>query len=155
MASGLDKIETNMDTHINNTFTARLLFLSHVILMLIVNKVDNRNPTMSVIHIVTKARSINDSELHFKHLFFQFCYRMSSYTEPTNLYLTCSSYLDLDSFRRCLCASLVQVFMLLDGCRKQRVYKCSLTDTRFTYMLSLTNIYFAYKIQIFYHKPWW
>lgn len=113
-----DEIKTCMYTHIHNTFTTGLLFLSHVVFMLIVNKVNDRNPAMTVIHIITKTRSINNGQLDLKHLFLQFS----------------SGDLDLSSFGRDLCTSLIQVFGLLDGGCEECIDKCCLATTRFAFI---------------------
>lgn len=50
----------------------RLLLLAHVRLMLIIHKVNNWDPRITVVDIVAKARCINHSELDFELFFLQF-----------------------------------------------------------------------------------
>jgi hypothetical protein len=73
---------------------------------------------MTVIHIVTKARSINNGQLDLEHLFLQFS----------------SGDLDLSSFGRDLCTSLIQAFGFLDGGCEECIDKCCLSTTRFAFI---------------------
>lgn len=51
-----------MDTEVNLVDSARLLFLQHVGLVLIVQEFDDGHPRISVIDIIAKARGINHGQ---------------------------------------------------------------------------------------------
>lgn len=74
VASWLDKVQADVDSHINNTLTTGLLFLSHIILVLIIKEINNGDPTMTIIHIITEPRGINNSQFDLEHFFLQFCF---------------------------------------------------------------------------------
>lgn len=61
MARRADEIQTCMNTHINLSSTGRLLLLDHIALMLIIQELDNRDPTISVVHIIAKSGCVNYS----------------------------------------------------------------------------------------------
>ena len=60
MAGGTDKVEAGMNTKVGLVSPQRLLLLSHVCLMLVIDKVDNRRPRVAVIDVVAEARGVND-----------------------------------------------------------------------------------------------
>lgn len=60
MAGRSDKVETSMNSHVKFFGTVWLLFLTHERLMLIVNEIDNWNPTITVVDVIAKSRSIYD-----------------------------------------------------------------------------------------------
>lgn len=74
MSGRSDKEQASMDAKITLLCTFRLLFLSHVDFVLIIYEVDNRCPRVAVVDIVTKSRSVNDSEFDLERLLFQFCF---------------------------------------------------------------------------------
>jgi hypothetical protein len=51
--------------------TLRLLLLAHVALVLVVDKVDDRGPRVSVVDIVAETRSVDDGELDAELLLFE------------------------------------------------------------------------------------
>lgn len=61
-----DEIQTRINTQVRLLSTLRLLLLAHVRLMLIIHKINNRNPRVTVIDIIPKARGVNHSELDFE-----------------------------------------------------------------------------------------
>jgi hypothetical protein len=63
-----DKVQASVDPKITLLTALGLLFLDHVRLMLVVNEVDDGRPGVAVIDIVSKAGSVNDSELDLKLL---------------------------------------------------------------------------------------
>ena len=63
-----DKIQASVDPKITLFTALGLLFLDHVRLMLVVNKVDNGRPRVAVIDIVSKAGSVDDSEFDLELL---------------------------------------------------------------------------------------
>lgn len=60
MTCRFDKVETGMDTRIEHAGSTRLLFLTHVFFMLLVDKVNDGCPTISVVDKVAKAWRVND-----------------------------------------------------------------------------------------------
>lgn len=60
MAGGADKVEAGMHAEVRLVGPQRLLFLSHVRLMLVINEVNDGGPRVAVVDIVAEARSIND-----------------------------------------------------------------------------------------------
>ena len=71
VAGGADKVEAGMHAEVRLVGPQRLLFLSHVRFMLVINKVNDRGPRVAVVDIVAKAGSINDGQLGFELLFLQ------------------------------------------------------------------------------------
>ncbi len=53
-----------MNTKIDLGFSTGLLFLQHVRLVLVVQKFDDGHPRIAIIHIIAKARGINNSQTH-------------------------------------------------------------------------------------------
>lgn len=51
-----------MDTEIDLVRTARLLFLQHVRLMLVVEELDDGLPRVAVVHVVAETRGVDDGE---------------------------------------------------------------------------------------------
>jgi hypothetical protein len=51
-----------MDTEIDLVVAARLLFLEHIGLMLVVQELDDGLPRVAVVNIVAESRSINDGQ---------------------------------------------------------------------------------------------
>lgn len=60
MTSGSDKVEAGMHSKVRLVGPQRLLFLSHVRLMLVINKIHDGGPGVAVVDVVTKAGSVND-----------------------------------------------------------------------------------------------
>jgi len=60
-----------MYTQVGLLSTVRLLLLSHVRFMLVVDKVDNWAPRVAVVDIITKAGGVDDSELDLERLFLE------------------------------------------------------------------------------------
>ena len=60
VAGGADKVEAGMHTEVRLVSPQRLLFLSHVRLMLVINEVNDGGPRVAVVDIVAEAGSIND-----------------------------------------------------------------------------------------------
>ena len=59
MTGGAYKVEASMDPEVGLVGPQRLLFLSHVRFMLVVDEVDDGGPRVAVVDIVAKAGSIN------------------------------------------------------------------------------------------------
>ena len=62
-----------MDTQIRFFAPLRLLFLTHIGLMLVVNELHDGEPRVSVVDVVAKSRSVDDGELYLELLLFKFC----------------------------------------------------------------------------------
>ena len=71
VASRADEVQAGMHTEVDLVVSARLLLLEHVRLVLVVNKVDERDPAVAVIHIVAKAGRVDNREVHTELLFLQ------------------------------------------------------------------------------------
>ena len=71
MTSGPDKVQASVDPKITLLTALGLLLLDHVRLVLVVNKVDDGRPRVTIIDIVSKARSIDDSEFDLELLLFE------------------------------------------------------------------------------------
>lgn len=68
MPSWSDKVQTSMHPQIRLFMTLRLLLLSHIRLMLVVDEVHNRRPRVAVVDIVAKAGRVNDGEFDLELL---------------------------------------------------------------------------------------
>ena len=62
-----------MDTQIRFFAPLRLLFLTHIGLMLVVNELHDRKPRVSVVDVVAESRSVDDCELYLELLLFKLC----------------------------------------------------------------------------------
>ena len=60
VAGGADKVETSMHSEVRLVGPQRLLFLSHIRLMLVINEVNDGGPGVAVVDVVTKAGSVNN-----------------------------------------------------------------------------------------------
>jgi len=60
VTSGADKVEASMHSEVRLVGPQRLLLLSHVCLMLVIDEVNNGGPRVAVVNIVTKAGSVDD-----------------------------------------------------------------------------------------------
>lgn len=65
MTSGADEVQAGMDTEVDLICAAGLLFLQHVGLMLVVEELDDGLPRVAVVHVVSKAGGVNDSEADY------------------------------------------------------------------------------------------
>jgi hypothetical protein len=62
VTGGADKVEASMNAEVRLVSPQRLLLLSHVCLMLVIDEVDDRRPRVAVVDVVTKAGvSMTDS----------------------------------------------------------------------------------------------
>ena len=62
VSGGSDEVQACVDTHVNLLSSAGLLLLEHVGLMLVVQEFDNRLPRITVVHVVSKSRGINNGK---------------------------------------------------------------------------------------------
>lgn len=72
MASRTNEIQTSMDTKVNLFVTLRLLLLTHICFVLVVDKFNNREPRVTVVDVVTESRGVDDRELDLELTFFEF-----------------------------------------------------------------------------------
>lgn len=135
-----DEIETHMDSHVDNTLTTRLLFLSHVIFMLIINEFNDRMPAVIVIDIVAKSRGINHRQFHLELLLLQFFKELNQFPHFFKVVSirwlsarTCFGDFDFHSTVELFFMAFGRVFVFFDGRSKQCIDKRCLTDTRFAY----------------------
>ena len=71
MTSRPNEKQTCVHSEIDFALPLGLLFLPHIQLMLIINKVNNRGPRISVVDIVAETRRVDHRELDFERLFFE------------------------------------------------------------------------------------
>jgi hypothetical protein len=94
-----------MDTEVNLLMTLRLLLLTHVCFVLVVNKFYNGEPGVTVVDVVTKSWGIDDCELDL---------------ELTLLELSLDNF-NLCQFVQLLVVALVVVFRQGQFCREKGV----------------------------------
>lgn len=82
VTGGPDEVETSMNSHVNFVLPLRLLFLLHIKLVLVFNKIDNGCPTLVIVDIVTETGSVDNSKFNLESLLFKFCF--------DNVYLNCA-----------------------------------------------------------------
>ena len=68
---GTYEVEASMDTQIRLFVPLGLLLLTHVRFVLIVNKLDNWEPRVAVVNVVSEARGVDDRELDLELAFFE------------------------------------------------------------------------------------
>ena len=73
MPCGTDEVQASMDTQIRFFAPLRLLFLTHIGLMLVVNELHDRKPRVSVVDVVAETRGVDDGELYLELLLFKLC----------------------------------------------------------------------------------
>ena len=59
---GTYEVEASMDTQIRLFVPLGLLLLTHVRFVLIVNKLDNWEPRVAVVNVVSEARCVNNGQ---------------------------------------------------------------------------------------------
>ena len=68
MTRRADEVQARVDAQVGLLVPLRLLLLAHVRFVLVVNEVDNGVPAVPVVHIVAKARRVDDGELDLEGL---------------------------------------------------------------------------------------
>ena len=68
MTCRADEVQARVDAQVGLLVPLRLLLLAHVRFVLVVNEVDNGVPAVPVVHIVAKARRVDDGELDLEGL---------------------------------------------------------------------------------------
>lgn len=128
-----------MHSHVNLSFSSGLLLLSHKAFVLVIQKLNDGVPVVSVVHIVTESRGVDNSQLNLEQLFFElytknfwcwvrWCNR--SFYWLLALPLTSFGDLNLDSLVQLFRVALDILLMLLDASGEKSVDKSSLTQTR-------------------------
>ena len=67
-----DEVEAGVNSKVRLFVPLRLLLLTHICLMLVINKLDDRHPRVAVVDVVTEARCVNNGELDLELLLFKF-----------------------------------------------------------------------------------
>ncbi|KAI3485853.1 hypothetical protein L1887_50651 [Cichorium endivia] len=68
VAGGADEVEACVDAQVGLFASLGLLLLTHVQLVLVVDKVDDGRPRVAVVDVVAKAGRVDDGELHLELL---------------------------------------------------------------------------------------
>ena len=68
MASRADEVQASMDAEVNLVLAHRLLLLTHIRLMLVVDEVDDRRPRIPVVDVVAKAGRVDHGQLRLELL---------------------------------------------------------------------------------------
>lgn len=71
VSSRTNEIQAGMHTQVCLLTSLRLLLLSHIRLMLVVDEFDNGGPRVTVVDVVTESRRVNDSKLDFELFLFK------------------------------------------------------------------------------------
>jgi hypothetical protein len=71
VAGGANKVQAAVDAHIAQLLTLGLLVLTHVRLVLVVNKVDDGHPAVAVVGVVSESRRVDYRQLNSKLLLLQ------------------------------------------------------------------------------------
>ena len=72
MSGGPDEVQTRVHTEVAFLGALGLLLLSHVDFVLVIDEVDDGHPRVAVVHVVTKARCVDDGELDLELLLLEF-----------------------------------------------------------------------------------
>jgi hypothetical protein len=72
VSSRADEVETSMHAKVNLLRSPRLLLLKHVALMLVVQKLDDGLPAVTVVDVVSETRCVNDGQANLEELLLQF-----------------------------------------------------------------------------------
>ena len=72
VAGRTDKVQAAVDAHVAQLLTLGLLILTHVRLVLVVNKVDDGHPAVTVVGIVSESGRVNHRQLDSKLLLLEF-----------------------------------------------------------------------------------
>lgn len=73
VTGGTDKVEAGVNSEVCLVGPQRLLLLSHIRLMLVVDEVDNWGPRVAVVDVVAESGGVNDGKLDFELFLLQFC----------------------------------------------------------------------------------
>ena len=73
VAGGADKVQAAVDTHVAELLALGLLVLTHVRLVLIIDKVHNGHPAVAVVGVVAESGCINDGQFDVELLLLELC----------------------------------------------------------------------------------
>ena len=73
VTSGTDKVEASVHSEIRLVGPHRLLLLSHICLVLVIDEINDGGPRVAVVDVVAETRSVNNGELSFELLLFELC----------------------------------------------------------------------------------
>lgn len=71
MSSRPDEVQASVNSQVTLLSSLWLLLLAHVRLMLVINKVDDRQPRITVVDIVAESRRVNHGELDLELFFLE------------------------------------------------------------------------------------
>ena len=111
-----------MDPEVGLLLTLRLLLLSHVSLVLVIDEIDDRGPRVTVVDIVAESGGINDGELDFELLLLKLCL----------------DYLDLGKLVELLVVTPGVVFGGRQLGSEESVDESGLAEARFAYIFRKT-----------------
>ena len=66
MSGGADEVQAGVNTEIDLVYSAGLLLLQHIRLMLVIQELDNWHPGVAVVDIVAEARGVNNGQADCK-----------------------------------------------------------------------------------------
>lgn len=122
MSSGPDEVQAAVNPEVSLLLALRLLFLSHVGLMLVVDEIDDWGPRVTVVDIVPESRSVDDGELDFELLLLKLCL----------------DDLDLGQLVQLLVVTLIVVPGRRQLGSEERVDQSGLAETRFACIVQKT-----------------
>ena len=73
MAGGTNEVETCVDAEVGLLVPLGLLLLPHIGLVLVVDELDDGQPRVAVVDVVTKSRGVDDGELDLELLLLELC----------------------------------------------------------------------------------
>lgn len=116
VASWANEEQTSVHTQVDLVAALWLLLLQHVALVLIVQKFYDWLPAIAVVHVVAKARCVDDRQADLEELLLELC--------------LCD--LDLDSFVNLFCMTSLVVGVVLDRSAEKSVDERGLSEARLT-----------------------
>lgn len=139
VSRGSDEIQAGVYAEIDLVCAARLLFLQHVRLVLIVQEFNDGHPGITVVHIVTETRRVNDGKADCgvlaSHQGEGTCGMCCTFEELLLQLSLCN--LNLHSLVDLLRMSSSVIGVVLDGGREKCVDEGSLSESRLTGNLGL------------------
>jgi hypothetical protein len=114
VSSRADEVKTGVYAKVNLLRSPRLLLLKHVALVLVVQELDNGLPAVTVVHVVSETRCVNNGQADLEELLLQFGL----------------GDLNLDGLVDLLGETSAVVGVVLDGGAKKGVDEGCLAETR-------------------------
>lgn len=112
MSSRANEVQAGVYSQIDLLGSLWLLLLEHVALVLIVQELNDRLPAVPVVHVVSKAGGVDDSQADLEELLFQLCL----------------GDLDLDGLVHLLSMTAAMVGVVLDGRAEEGVDEGGLSE---------------------------